>query len=363
MFYKTFQQRLYASLYTAIRQLSYKPLLLPVGICTYYHYKDPIFNDSLPASQIHLPKPLPSKAEIASIKKEFSDAIDADVDKRGDGTSIGPTLVRLAWHTAGTYSIHDGTGGSNGATMRFPPESKWGANAGLGIAREFIESVKQKHPNVSYADLWTLAGATAIEAMGGPEIPWRPGRVDCSAPTTVPDGRLPAADSGSFKKDLQHLRDIFYRMGFDDKQIVILAGAHCIGRCHTDASGYWGPWTNAEKTFSNEYYRLLIEEKWTVKKTHNGKPWTGPRQYENRDGTLMMLPADMAMIENPEFRKHVEAYAKDEALFFKDFASTFGRLLELGVTFPEEPRKPGLFENVATTFVQTIRAFFGKFAL
>lgn len=85
---------------------------------------------------------------------------------------------------------------------------------------------------MSYADLWTLAGATAIEEMGGPSIPWRGGRSDSNKPTTVPDGRLPAADSGCVAADVKHLRDIFHRMGFDDREIVCLAGAHAVGRCH-----------------------------------------------------------------------------------------------------------------------------------
>ena len=101
-----------------------------------------------------------------------------------------------------------------------------------------------------------------------------------------------------------------------------------------EASGFWGPWTNAESTFSNEYFRLLLEEKWTPKKTHQGKPWTGPMQFEAQNGSLMMLPADLWLLEDPEFRKYVELYAKDEATFFKDFSAAFSKLLELGVKFP-----------------------------
>jgi cytochrome c peroxidase len=97
--------------------------------------------------------------------------------------------------------------------------------------------------------------------------------------------------------------------------------------------GYWGPWTNAESTFSNEYFRLLLEERWSPKMTHNGKPWTGPDQYEDATGKLMMLPSDMALVADPEFKKYVELYAKDEARFFKDFAAAFSKLLELGVPF------------------------------
>jgi len=104
-------------------------------------------------------------------------------------------------------------------------------------------------------------------------------------------------------------------MGFNDREIVALLGAHALGRCHTDRSGYWGPWTFAgkmiysalicffffyntddmlihvkENTFSNEYFRLLLEERWSPKMTHNGKPWDGPDQFEDSTGKLMMLP-------------------------------------------------------------------------
>ncbi|CAM9915411.1 unnamed protein product, partial [Hapterophycus canaliculatus] len=82
----------------------------------------------------------------------------------------------------------DGTGGSNGACMRMSPEKDWGANAGLGVARDFVSGLKAVYPEASYADLWTLAGATAISYMGGPTIKWSPGRVDAQGPTSVPDG-------------------------------------------------------------------------------------------------------------------------------------------------------------------------------
>jgi len=288
--------------------------------------------------------------DIVSVRKDIAAAIESDDKRRGDGTSIGGTLIRLAWHASGTYCASTKTGGSNGATMRFPPENAWGANAGLKIARDFLEPIKAKYPSLSYADLWTLAGCVAVESMGGPAIPWRAGRTDAAAPTTVPDGRLPAADSGTSKANAQHIRDIFGRMGFNDQEIVALIGAHAVGRCHTDASGYWGPWTYAETTFSNEFYRLLLQEKWREKKTHEGKPWKGPLQYETSDGAVMMTPADLSIIQDPTFRKVAEVYAKDEAAFFKDFASAFGKLLELGVSFEKCPHataatgsKGGLF--------------------
>ena len=273
-----------------------------------------------------------SSFDVAKAKKDIVAAIEAEDEKRDDGSSVAPTLIRLAWHASGTYSKADKTGGSNGSTMRHAGERDWGANAGLAGARDLLAPIAAKN-NASHADVWTLAGATAVEHMGGPAIPWRAGRTDSPAPTKVPDGRLPNADSGSRAADNAHLRTIFHRMGFSDQEIVALAGAHAVGRCHPNASGYWGPWTRAESTFSNQYFVLLLSEKWSPKKTHEGKPWTGPAQYESKDGTIMMLPADMALLEDKEFRKWVEAYAKDEQLFFAHFAAAFSKLLELGVNF------------------------------
>ena len=133
---------------------------------------------------------------------------------------------------------------------------------------------------------------------------------------------LPECDSNSNKNIL--------RMGFDDRGIVALSGAHAVGRCHTDRSGFWGPWTHAENTMSNEYFRLLFEEKWTPKKTHKGEKWSGPPQFENKGGDLMMLSTDLALVEDPKFKVWAEKYYKDEQLWFSDFAKYFQQLVELG---------------------------------
>ncbi|EFJ41098.1 L-ascorbate peroxidase [Volvox carteri f. nagariensis] len=260
--------------------------------------------------------------DYAAVRDSISSLLEAaDYD---DG-SYGPLLVRLAWHASGTYDKSSCTGGSNGATMRFPPECEWAANRGLAIARQLLEPVKAAHPWISYADLWTLAGVVAIEDMGGPSVAWRPGREDYSdGSKIVPDGRLPNATLGA-----KHLRDIFHRMGFDDRDIVALSGAHTLGRCHPDRSGFSGPWTNAPTTFSNLYFQELVNNKWRPKK------WDGPLQYEDaKTGTLMMLPTDLALLSDRTFKKYVAQYAKDEEAFFKDFAVAFGKLLELGVPFP-----------------------------
>jgi len=284
--------------------------------------------------------------EIMDSENSVNPSVDNAPGAKGGGGDIGPMLVRLAWHCAGTWDKLAGNGGSDGATMRFEPEASHGGNAGLGHARALLEPLKKEFPDVTYADLYIFAGCVAIEAMGGPDLAFRPGRTDAPGPALPkadkrfsPDGRLP----DGFRDDIpleQHVRDIFYRMGFNDQEIVALSGAHCLGRCHTDRSGFWGPWSYSPSTFSNEYFRLLEEEKWSLKKTHEGKPWTGPEQYENPKGDLMMLYSDMALVWDPRFRKHVKAYKASENKFFQDFAKAWVKLTELGCT--------GLKEKIAS---------------
>ena len=81
-----------------------------------------------------------------------------------------PMAIRVAWHASGTYDAAAETGGSDGATMRFEPESTDDANAGLSIMRDMLKPVKAAHPDVSIADIWALAGTAAIEFAGGPKI-------------------------------------------------------------------------------------------------------------------------------------------------------------------------------------------------
>ena len=83
-----------------------------------------------------------SPGQLKAIKGAISKIIESDADKRGDGTSLTGTFVRLSWHCAGTYSKEDRSGGSNGGRIRFDPEASWGANAGLVKAREALEPVK-----------------------------------------------------------------------------------------------------------------------------------------------------------------------------------------------------------------------------
>ncbi len=116
----------------------------------------------------------------------------------------------------------------------------------------------------------------------------------------------------------------FVITGFDDQEIVALSGAHALGRCHTTASGYDGPWTPLPTKFSNLYFTLLNQVKW------NKRDWSGPFQYEDEGKSLMMLPTDLVLIQDSGFKKYVDIYAGDQEKFFSDFSLAFNKLEELG---------------------------------
>jgi len=210
--------------------------------------------------------------------------------------------------------------------MRYEAEGGDPANAGLQHARVFLEPVKAKHSWITYSDLWSLAGVVAIKEMDGPDIPWQGGRTDFVDDSKLPPrGRLPDATQAS-----DHLRIVFYRMGFNDQEIVALSGAHSLGRCHSDRSGFEGPWVNNPTRFSNQYYRLLLSSDWRKKKLANGlEQWVSHDEVTETE--LMMLPTDMALAKDEAFRPWVELYAKDKDRFFADFKKVFHKLMELGI--------------------------------
>ncbi|KAK6922571.1 hem peroxidase [Dillenia turbinata] len=230
-----------------------------------------------------------------------------------------PIMLRVAWHDAGTYDAKTKTGGPNGS-IRNEEEYKRDENKGLEKAIEFCEEVKAKHPKITYADLYQLAGVVAVEVTGGPIIDFVPGRKDSSVSPNK--GLLPDATKG-----VQHLKDIFYRMGLSDKDIVALSGGHTLGKAHNERSGFDGPWTKDPMKFDNTYFKELLKD------TSNG---------------LLKLPTDKALMEDPTFLGYVKLYADDEETFFKDYAASHKKLSELGFT-PSVP--PSKFAGVNTTLL------------
>jgi hypothetical protein len=113
-------------------------------------------------------------------------------------------------------------------------------------------------------------------------------------------------------------------MGLNDQEIVVLSGAHTMGRCHMTRSGYDGPWTNTPLTFNNEYFINLMDKEWQP------RVWDGPFQYEDVETkSMMMLPSDMAIRTDEALAPFARKYADDAALFADDFSAAFAKLLAL----------------------------------
>ncbi|KMT09578.1 hypothetical protein BVRB_6g130340 [Beta vulgaris subsp. vulgaris] len=221
---------------------------------------------------------------------------------------FAPIVLRLAFHDAGTYDAKAKTGGANGSIRN---ELNSPANNGIKVAVDFCEQVKTKFPKVTYADLYQLAGMIAVEVTGGPIIPFIPGRPD--APKQQDGGALPNPNG-----DAQHLKDVFYRMGLNDRDIVVLSGSHSLGRANKDRSGFDGPFTQDPFKFDNSYF------------------------VELRKGDspgLVKFPTDKVLADDPSFRQYVQLYAKDEKAFFAHYAESHKKMSELGFNPPKLPVK------------------------
>lgn len=239
-----------------------------------------------------------------TVSQDYKKAVDKAKKKlRGfiAEKNCAPLILRLAWHSAGTFDKKTKTGGPFG-TIRQPEELGHGANNGLDIAVRLLEPIKEQFPILSYADYYQLAGVVAVEITGGPEIPFHPGRED--KPNPPPEGRLPDATKGS-----DHLRDVFGTMGLSDQDIVALSGGHTLGRAHKERSGFEGPWTSNPLIFDNSYFTELL---------------TGEKEG------LLQLPSDKALLTDPVFRPLVDKYAADEDAFFVDYSEAHLKLSELG---------------------------------
>ncbi|XP_034675870.1 probable L-ascorbate peroxidase 6, chloroplastic/mitochondrial isoform X2 [Vitis riparia] len=240
-----------------------------------------------------------------------------------------PILVRLGWHDAGTYNknIEEWPlrGGANGS-LRFEIELKHGANAGLVNAVKLLQPIKDKYSGVTYADLFQLASATAVEEAGGPKIPMKYGRVDASGPEQCPEeGRLPAAGPPS---PADHLRDVFYRMGLNDKEIVALSGAHTLGRSRPERSG----WGKPETKYTKDGPGAPGGQSWTVQWLKFDNSYFKDIK-EKIDEELLVLPTDAILFEDPSFKVYAEKYAVDQEAFFKDYAEAHAKLSNLGAKF------------------------------
>ncbi len=215
---------------------------------------------------------LPSvKADIDAVLVDSQDWWPADYG------NYGPLMIRMAWHSAGTYRIHDGRGGGGSGTQRFAPLGSWPDNANLDKARRLLWPVKQKYGRkLSWADLMILTGNVALETMGfetfgfgggredvwepeediywGPEDTWLAderysgdreladpfGAVQMGLIYVNPEGPNGEPSALGAAKDI---RETFARMAMDDEETVaLIAGGHTFGKTHgaADADEYVG---------------------------------------------------------------------------------------------------------------------------
>ena len=214
------------------------------------------------------------------------DAVQKDIDALmtdsqdwwpADYGHYGPFFIRMAWHSAGTYRIGDGRGGSGFGTQRFAPLNSWPDNANLDKARRLLWPIKQKYGRkLSWADLIILTGNRALETMGfktfgfagGREDVWEPmdiywgpedkwlgdnrytgdrqlenplGAVQMGLIYVNPEGPNGNSDPLGSARDI---RETFARMAMNDEETVALtAGGHTFGKCHgaADPGKYVGP--------------------------------------------------------------------------------------------------------------------------
>jgi catalase-peroxidase len=211
--------------------------------------------------------------------KEFNtidlDALKGDIEKvmttsqawwPADFGHYGPLFIRMAWHSAGTYRIHDGRGGAGSGEQRFAPLNSWPDNVNLDKARRLLWPVKRKYGRkLSWADLMVFAGNCALESMGFKTFGFGGGREDVWEPTEVnwgteetwladarysgdrqlanplaavqmgliyvnPEGPNGNPDPVAAAKDI---RETFRRMAMNDEETVaLIAGGHSFGKTH-----------------------------------------------------------------------------------------------------------------------------------
>lgn len=248
---------------------------------------------------------------IKKMHAEIEQMVEKDPEK-------GPAILRLAWHASGTYNLMKQEARDQGEAVAHSSfEQKLSSNPGLAMtAMAWINNVHERHERlISLPDMYALAGVAAVRGLGGPNVKWRVGRPEDPKDATTSDQKLvKVAELGNRKKkkrsDADVLRDLFNRMGFDDRAIVALASTHALGRL--------GPST----TFNNSYFTLLRG----IKK----RQWDRPFDYVKKGLRITVVPSDVVLLSDQSFRKWINRYSNDNTLYRSDFSAYFQQLLELG---------------------------------
>lgn len=205
------------------------------------------------------------KLDLAAIKKDLADLMTDSQDWwPADYGHYGPFMIRMAWHSAGTYRISDGRGGAGSGSQRFAPLNSWPDNANLDKARQLLWPIKQKYgKKISWADLMILAGNVALETMGFKTFGFAGGREDIweseqdiywgsegewlahRNPESL-EFQLGATEMGLIYVNpegpeknpdpilaAKAIRETFGRMAMNDEETVaLIAGGHSFGKTH-----------------------------------------------------------------------------------------------------------------------------------
>lgn len=344
------------------------------------------------------------------------DAVKADIRKvlhtsqpwwPADYGNYGPFFIRMAWHSAGTYRVGDGRGGSDGGEQRFDPLNSWPDNVNLDKARRLVWPIKQKYGRaLSWGDLMVLTGNVALEDMGFKTVGFAGGRVDAWQPDVVywgPETKMLTANrtnaDGSLKRTLAattmgliyvnpegpnanhdpigaaaDIRRAFGQMAMDDEEtLALIAGGHTFGKAHgakkpeqclgaepnaeavekqgmgwtnscgkgnaedTLTSGLEGAWSAAPTQFTTQYIDNLLNFDWVKTKSPAGATqWipTDPAaaqlvpdaHVEGKRHAPIMFTTDIALKEDPGFRKVLVSWQKNPELFSKAFARAWFKL-------------------------------------
>lgn len=300
-----------------------------------------------------------------------------------DFGNYGGLFIRLAWHCNGSYRESDGRGGCDGGRIRFDPERSWPDNANLDKALDILAPIKEKYgASLSWGDLIVLAGNTAIEQMGGPKMGFCGGRIDdpdgsnslilgpspqqeelspcqsigeqgkCQSPlgpSTVgliyvdPEGPVDAmGDPVASGRDI---RNIFARMGFDDRtSVALIGGGHAFGKAHgacanppcgegmeqgignnTFTSGLEGEWTTNPTVWDNQFFNNLFDYDWQLILGPGGHLQWKPVQEDAPD--IMMFTSDLALAEDPLYEPISRDFAANQTALDEAFALAWYHLM------------------------------------
>ena len=214
-----------------------------------------------------------NSVDLEALKADIEEVLTTSQDWwPADWGHYGGLMIRMAWHSAGTYRVHDGRGGADGGQQRFEPLNSWPDNANLDKARRLLWPVKQKYGrSVSWADLMILACNVSLESMGFETLGFAGGRIDdwesdvvyWGAETEWLANNKRFDEEGKLEKPLAavqmgliyvnpegpngnndpvsaaaDIRESFGRMAMNDEEIVaLIAGGHTLGKAHGAKSG------------------------------------------------------------------------------------------------------------------------------